>query len=130
MKVSYRNMPILERIERGSMGKVSIPKTHEWYSMLLRPLNDVFVSNIDAFKSEINVISRPFATAVNSSIEKLSTIYDDIKQPDGKCSVADMLAVLNTDDISGTIIYDREAYLYRISATRIIFIETYYDPPF
>lgn len=79
MKISYRNYPILEKLNCGSLGIMPMLEKDKFFFSLH---GDRFVRNWKfynkSFKSEINVITNPFLEASNKAWDKLIGLWGDI----------------------------------------------------
>jgi hypothetical protein len=73
MKISYRNYPILEKIQKGKFGEMNVDQLDVdfFYSPEWQKLYEIFKKNTKYFLSEINVISEPFQEACKKSGDKL-----------------------------------------------------------
>lgn len=79
MKVSYRNYPILEKLNKGSLGVIpTFEKDRGFFDFQM----NIFVANWkfyrDQFKKEINVISKPFQECAEKAEKKLLQLWGDI----------------------------------------------------
>jgi hypothetical protein len=79
MKISYRNYPILEKLQKGSLGILPVFEKDKKFFDLFR---DCFVDNWnfyrEEFKHDINVISQPFYEASVKAQNKILQLYEDI----------------------------------------------------
>lgn len=83
MKISNRNYPILEKLEKGSLGNMPVFETDLPFFKLF---GDTFKSNFNFyqknFKSDINIISQSFSSAAFNAADKLLPLFGDIMKND------------------------------------------------
>jgi len=78
MKISKHNYPILDKLYKGNLGviqmyevdKLRFPNPHE--------IGDLFKKFNSKFRSNIDIVSKPFQEAINKNKGKLIDLYVDI----------------------------------------------------
>jgi hypothetical protein len=74
MKISYRTNPILEKIEKGKLGKVKIYEyDYDSFILILEELKETWANYSRYFKQNIKYITKPFEEAIKTSYDKLAT---------------------------------------------------------
>jgi hypothetical protein len=80
MKINYENYPILKTLQNQNIGNLRIFEVDKY--TITPYIQDLITSNWNNhckfFKKEINIISRPFAVAVDKSRVSLLNLFEDI----------------------------------------------------
>lgn len=101
MKISYRNYPILQKLENGSLGVLPFYDLDKLFiSKHITDFTNTWKKNHNHFKKEINLITKPFNDAIQKSKDKLTDLLHDI--------IANELGDLL---VSGTYIIDGNVYM-------------------
>lgn len=80
MKISYRDYPILEKLQKGKFGHMTIcaPDVNYLYSDEWNDLYKIWKENTKYFLKEINILSAPFHEACEIAGNKLLDLYRDM----------------------------------------------------
>lgn len=80
MKISKSNFPILDKLNKGILGDMPIYEKDK--NLFFSQIGTLFVNNWKfyhkSFKTEINIISKPFSEASNKAENKLLQLFHDI----------------------------------------------------
>lgn len=80
MKISKSNFPILDKLNKGILGNMPIYEKDK--NLFFSHIGTLFVNNWKfyhkSFKTEINIISKPFSEASNKATNKLLQLFHDI----------------------------------------------------
>lgn len=83
MKISYRNYPILEKLNNSSLGNIPLFESDKmFFDFFGRLFIDIWKLHCNNFKKEINVISKAFDSAALKASDKLIDLYNDIIKND------------------------------------------------
>ena len=101
MKISNRNYPILEKLYKGSLGKIPINVKDElFFNQLGTDFNVVWKYYRKYFIQDINIVSKSFADASTKAFHKLIDLWND-------CVVNDISDFI----VNGTYIIDNAVYM-------------------
>jgi hypothetical protein len=101
MKISNRNYPILEKLYKGSLGKIPINVSDElFFNKLGTDFNLVWKYYRKYFIQDINIVSKSFADASTKAFHKLFDLWND-------CVVNDISDFI----VNGTYIIDNAVYM-------------------
>jgi len=102
MKINYKTHPILEKLEKRSLGRMPVLECDRYFfdNNGGQILNEAFKRNIDSFK-EIIYISSAFADSAKMAEQKLIDLYSDIVCND----ISDLI-------VSGTFIHSESVYFF------------------
>jgi hypothetical protein len=108
MKINYNNYPILEKLNKGSLGTIPL---FEEDSVVLVPhmplLTTIWKAHVLEFRDSINYISKPFSSASEAARPKLLGLLNDILAED----ICDLT-------IKGTYIYGDYVYMIDYSVKK------------
>lgn len=121
MKVDYKNYPILEKLEKESLGIIPFFELDRNFvgSDDCKFLTDNWKKNSKEFKKEINVISMPFIEASRKAKEKLSDLIKNIAENNlsdiiikGSFIVGNSVMMINIQSIKNQDNYFSSFYIF------------------
>lgn len=78
MKISYRNYPILEKLQKGDLGIIPTLRTDNLFYQVEPIFKQHWEDSKVAFKKEVYKISKTFSDASNKAYSKLYPLFVDI----------------------------------------------------
>jgi hypothetical protein len=125
MRVDYKRCPTLEKLQKGSLGKLGIFQPDApFFSLMLDLFNTEWKQNNEAFKTEINVITRPFAEACYKSQDRLIELYRHILVDNvsdfsfsGTYLLGDFVYMINYETKKGDENVDQAFYIFSMDGT-------------
>jgi hypothetical protein len=83
MKISYRTHPMLERLEKGSLGTLPVSESDQkFFFYTPNQFTPTWKRYCSEFRKEVNVVSQPFIDALEKAQPKLNGLYQDIMGQD------------------------------------------------
>lgn len=133
MQISYSNYPILEKLNKGSLGKIPIiPEDLTFFNLQSDSFITSWKRNISYFSSSINFVSQSFAEASVKAEVKLMELFTDIVKNDlsdmsvnGTFLIGDVVMMLHYDVKKGTEDCEIAFYMfYKTGIPILYFVES------